>query len=242
MCEYDFPQSARNRLIMPMPLGLTKAELAAREREALACLDPDTVMMMGDNPKLPQMPERPTLLDFFRHRVGGLTEQHLLVSAQRALQAGLDEKMVLAVLLHDISVAALIRSDHGHWGAQMIAPYVDDEVTFAVKYHQCLRYFADEANGYAYPDSYSRFFGADFQPPEHVRREAEFARGHKWYMSARLVTIYDSYFFDESPAPDPEIFADIIGRHFRQPADGLGFDNSPSAHMWRTLIWPHNAL
>lgn len=242
MCEHDFPQSGRNRLIMPAPLGLTKAELADREREALARLSPDTVMMMGDSPALHKMPDRPTLLDFFRCRFGGLTERHLLVSAARALAAGLDEKIILAVLLHDISVAALIRTEHGHWGAQMIAPYVDEEVAFAVKYHQCLRYFADEANGYAYPDSYDRFFGRDYQPPEHVRREAEHARDHKWYMSARLVTIYDSYFFDDSPTPDPEIFTDIIGRHFRQPAEGLGFDNSSSAHMWRTLIWPHNAL
>jgi hypothetical protein len=41
---------------------------------------------------------------------------------------------------------------------------------------------------------------------------------------------------------DPEIFTDIIGRHFRQPAEGLGFDNSPTAHMWRTMIWPNNFL
>jgi AraC family transcriptional regulator len=24
--------------------------------------------------------------------------------------------------------------------------------------------------------------------------------------------------------------------------EGLGFDNSPVAHMWRTMIWPHNSL
>ena len=35
---------------------------------------------------------------------------------------------------------------------------------------------------------------------------------------------------------------DIIGRNFRQPEEGLGFDNSPSAHMWRSMIWPNNFL
>ena len=37
-------------------------------------------------------------------------------------------------------------------------------------------------------------------------------------------------------------FADIIGRHFKQPAEGLGFDNTPVAHMWRSMIWPNNFL
>jgi hypothetical protein len=41
---------------------------------------------------------------------------------------------------------------------------------------------------------------------------------------------------------DPEIFTDIIGRNFREPKEGLGFDGSPVAHMWRTMIWPNNFL
>jgi hypothetical protein len=61
-------------------------------------------------------------------------------------------------------------------------------------------------------------------------------------MTSRLVTLNDIYFFDDSPPPDPEIFADLIGRHFRQPTEGLGLDSSATAHMWRTLIWPNNFL
>jgi hypothetical protein len=37
-------------------------------------------------------------------------------------------------------------------------------------------------------------------------------------------------------------FRDIIGRHFKQPKEGLGNDNSPSAHMWRTLANPDQPL
>ena len=29
-----------------------------------------------------------------------------------------------------------------------------------------------------------------------------------------------------------------VGRTFGQPAKGPGFDGSPAAHMWRTMIWP----
>jgi hypothetical protein len=39
-----------------------------------------------------------------------------------------------------------------------------------------------------------------------------------------------------------EDFTDIIGRNFRQPEEGLGFDSSPVAHMWRTIIWPTKFL
>ena len=48
-------------------------------------------------------------------------------------------------------------------------------------------------------------------------------------------------------------FSDLFGRwhHFSSPInyvkedifeEGLGFDHSPSAHMWRTIMWPTRAL
>ena len=237
-----YPQAGRRRLILPSPVGRMGTGEPSPEPELLAALDADTVMMMGDNPALPRMPAKPQLLDFFHHRFDALTRRHLLTSAKRALDAGLAETVVLACLLHDISNGALIRTDHGYWGAQMIAPYVSDEVAWAVQYHQPLRYFADDAAGYAYPESYRAFFGADYVPPEHIRRAADEAKQHRWYMTARLVTIYDIYFFDADEGIDPQIFADLIGRNFKQPADGLGFDGSPVAHMWRTMIWPNNFL
>jgi hypothetical protein len=229
-------------LIVPPPVGLRGTAMADPEPAMLASLDAGHVMMMGDNPALARMPKCPSLMDFFRLRFSGITARHLLTSAARALDAGQDEKVVVACLLHDISNGCLIRSDHGYWGAQMIAPYVSEEIAWAVQNHQALRYFADEAVGYAYPESYLRFFGPDYVPPDYIRRDAEAARQHRWYMTSRLVTLYDIYFFDDTPAPDPDRFTDIIGRNFRQPKEGLGFDNSPVAHMWRTAIWPNNFL
>jgi hypothetical protein len=237
-----YPQAGRRRLILPSPVGRIGTGQPSPEPEMLAALGPDTVMMMGDNPALPRMPAKPRLLDFFRYRFDDLTRRHLLTSAKRALEAGLSETVVTACLLHDISNGALIRADHGYWGAQMIAPYVSEEVAWAVQQHQPLRYFADEAAGYAYPESYRAFFGADYVPPEHIRRAAAEAQRHRWYMTARLVTIYDIYFFDADDSIEPETFNDIIGRNFREPAEGLGFDGSPVAHMWRTMIWPNNFL
>ncbi|MDA7569460.1 hypothetical protein N8742_07120 [Emcibacteraceae bacterium] len=200
----------------------------------------DKYYMMGHDPRLPRMSEKPTLMEFYKKRFGSV--QHMLQSARLAKINGLPEKTVLACLLHDISVGGLIRMDHGYWGAQLVAPYVDEEVAWAIKYHQSLRFYADESVGYSYPEAYIRFFGPDFKPEPYVAADAEYALNHKWYMTARQITINDVYSFEKGVEVKIEDFEDIIGRHFRQPKEGLGYDNSPSAHMWRTIIFPNNFL
>jgi hypothetical protein len=233
----------RRRVIVPpaaaamgTPLNGYKKALMAESRR------PDTVMMMGDNPELPKMPERPTLEDFFRLRFGPIAYTHLLQSARLAREQGLDEKVVIACLLHDIAIAGLLSANHGYWGAQMVAPYVDEEVAWAIEKHEALRYFADESVGYTYPLAYIDYFGPDYCPPEYLRREHEAARRHRWYMTSRLITINDVYSFDPSVTVDFGEYEDVVGRNFRQPREGLGFDGSPVAHMWRTMIWPNNFL
>ena len=72
--------------------------------------NPKARVLMGDDPRLPAMPERPTLMDFFKYRFGPC--MHLLQSARHAVKGGLGEKMVLACLLHDISTIGFIRSLH----------------------------------------------------------------------------------------------------------------------------------
>src|SRR5215467_8032667 len=96
---------------------------------ALKNANPDKYFLMGADPRLPKMPEKPTLIDFFKHRF--VSMNHLLQSATLALKAGHEEKVVLACLLHDVGVAGFIRCDHGYWGAQLIEPYVDEEVSWA---------------------------------------------------------------------------------------------------------------
>lgn len=243
--ENNWPQAGRERMIFPHPISTTGTGVPDPHEEFLAKMDEDHVFMMGDNPTLPRMPEKPTLIDFFNYRFkpcNPIAYQHLTASAKLAYDDNLDEKVIMACLLHDIANGVLIRSDHGYWGAQLIEPYVDEEISWAVKYHQALRYVADESVGYAYPDSYNKFFGSDYDPPKYIHKDAEYARNHKWYMTARYVTMYDLYFFEATEVTPVEFFEDIINRHFKQPAQGLGFDDSPSAHMWRTMIWPNNFL
>ena len=198
-------------------------------------------LLMGEDPRLPEMPEKPTLIDFFNLRFAPST-QHLLQSANLARNNGLPEKMVMACLLHDIAVTGFIRSDHGYWGAQMIEPYVDEEVSWAIRMHQCLRFFPDQTVGYAYPENYVRMFGADYEVEPYIVAEYERARDHKWYMSARMICVNDLYSFDPEILIELDQFEDVIGRNFKQPSEGLGNDNTSASHMWRTLRRPCNAL
>jgi hypothetical protein len=98
---------------------LADGEWSPETKFSLGPLKPS---LMGEDPRLPKMPEKPTLIDFFNLRFGP-SKQHLLQSAALARKNGLSEKMVLACLLHDISVIAFFRPDHGYWGAQMLEPY-----------------------------------------------------------------------------------------------------------------------
>src|SRR5215475_433591 len=107
------------------------------------------------------MPARPTLADVYRLRLMTAIRdlpfppaKHMIQCAKLALDAGADEKTVLGCLLHDVGFG-LMRPDHGWWGAQLVEPYVAEEVVWAIRYHQALRYYADESVGYAYPEMYS---------------------------------------------------------------------------------------
>ncbi len=194
----------------------------------------------GKVTRLAAMPARPTLADFFALRFDR-TRNHCLQSANKAMQRGADEEIVLACLLHD-TVQELMRADHGFWGAQLYEPYVSERVTFAIRYHQALRFYADQKAGYEYPALYKRVFGEDYVPEPHVKAAYDYARKHKWYDAPREVTVSDLYAFDPKAVVTLDPFREIIGRHFRQPKDGLGFDGSPVAHMWRTIVNPDAPL
>jgi hypothetical protein len=220
--------------------GMWLGEVSNENGNEVLKKNPGKHFLMGEDRRLPHMPDKPTLIDFMKLRFASTA--HLLQSAKHALKAGLPEKTVLACLLHDIGVVGFIRCDHGYWGAQMIEPYVDEEISWAIRAHQALRFFPDESVGYTYPEQYIKFFGADYKPEPYIVHAYEEALKHKWYMTSRMITCYDVYSFDPKAVVHVEEFEDIIGRHFKQPKEGLGWDNTPSSHMWRTLNWPTRFL
>jgi hypothetical protein len=198
------------------------------------------VARQGNVKRLEAMPEKPTLADYFRLRFTA-TSNHCLQSANHAMKNGMSEEVILACLLHD-TVQELIKVDHGWWSAQMYEPYVSEKVAFAIRYHQALRFYEDQEHGYSYPDLYRQIFGSDYKPEPYIQQTYERVRQHKWYLEARMVTVNDLYAFEQGVNPTLDQFTDIIGRHFKQPKQGLGFDDSASAHMWRSLAMPDHPL
>ena len=189
--------------------------------------------------RLPAMPAKATLVDFFNLRFA--PANHVLQSANRALKTGMSEDIIMACLLHDV-VLNLIKPDHGWWGAQLMEPYVKPGVPFAIRYHQALRFYPDPQAGYEYPEMYYRLFGSDYVPEPHIEATYKMLKNHRNYMAPRLVTVNDLYAFDANVKVSIEPFIDIIGRNFKQPKEGLGNDNSPVAHMWRTIARPDSPL
>lgn len=195
--------------------------------------------LFAENRDLKPMPAQPTLVDFFELRFA--PARHVLQSAHRAVETGQPERTVLACLLHDV-VLNLIKPDHGWWGASLVEPYVDERIRWGLRYHQPLRFFPDPANNYEYPEFYNRIFGEDYEPDPYIQQAYDYARNHKWYMEARLITMNDEYAFNDELEVSIEPFVDIIGRHFKQPKEGLGNDNTASSHMWRTIANPNRPL
>ena len=91
-----------------------------------------------------------------------------------------------------------------------------------------------------------RRFGAPFagDPAQATvaSRSANHCASGVFAMTSRLICVNDIYAFDPNAKVNLDQFEDIIGRNFRQPKEGLGWDNSPSAHMWRTIMWPTRFL
>src|SRR5688572_6585503 len=81
-------------------------------------MKPGQLRLMGHDPRLPRMPDRPTLFDFYKYRFGPAI--HMLQSARLAQKNGASEKIILACLIHDIASSGFIRADHGYWTAQLV--------------------------------------------------------------------------------------------------------------------------
>jgi hypothetical protein len=229
----------RRKTVKPRP-GETLSETAERFDEAriAALAELERIDNPPENPE--PMPDRPTLLDFFERRFQAV-RNHCLQSANRALSNGVPEEAVLACLIHDTGML-LKRPDHGFWAEALYRPYVPDKVAFGLRYHQSLRFFPAPEYGYEYPELYDALFGPDYEPEPYVQRDYDYVRNHRWYDFAMQIVANDDYSFDPTARPTIEPFVDIIGRHFRQPEEGLGWDDSPSSFMWRTIMNPRRPL
>ena len=126
--------------------------------------------------------------------------------------------------------------------AQLVEPYVDPEVAGPSGITRPCASSRTRRPATSIPGCTSSSSARTTSPSLTSRKRTGIARGHKWYMTSRLVTVNDLYAFDPAVRVELEEFTDVVARNFRQPKEGLGFDQSPSAHMWRTINAPTRYL
>src|ERR1700745_2150005 len=64
--------------------GMADGKVEMEGGAALMAKNPGKYMLMGEDPRLPKMPDKPTLVDYFRCRFASTS--HLLQSATHALK------------------------------------------------------------------------------------------------------------------------------------------------------------
>lgn len=126
--------------------------------------------------------------------------QHSLMTATLARRSGAGDQEVVAALCHDLGKLFSI-PNHGAIAAEMLKPYVSDDICQAIRHHQAFqgRYYFEH-------------LGLD---PE---ARAEFA-GESWYdFAVKLVDEWDAPAFDPEFAADSlESFAPEVERVFSNP-------------------------
>jgi predicted HD phosphohydrolase len=125
---------------------------------------------------------------------------HSLISGTLARRAGASDEEVVAALCHDLGKLLSI-INHGPIAAEMLKPYVSDDIYHAVYWHQ---------------DFQGRYYY------EHLGRDTEARRrfeGESWYgFAEKLVDEWDAPAFDPGFEVDPlESFEPEVTRVFSSP-------------------------
>jgi len=126
--------------------------------------------------------------------------QHSLMAGTLARRAGASDEAVVASLCHDLGKLFSI-PNHGPIAAEMLKPYVSDDIYHAVYWHQTFqgRYYFEH-------------LGLDSEA------RSRFA-GESWYdFAVKLVDEWDAPAFDPGFDADPlESFAPEVARVFSSP-------------------------
>jgi predicted HD phosphohydrolase len=123
--------------------------------------------------------------------------EHSLQTASRAERGGEDEEMVVAALCHDVGKAISV-PNHPGIAAEILRPYVRDEVYHVIRTHQDFQ-----------GRHYYQHFGGDPDARERYRSEPWFSVGE------RFADVYDQTAFD--PAYDTlplEHFEPLVRKTF----------------------------
>jgi len=85
-------------------------------------------------------------------------------------------------------------------------------------------------------------FGIDYVPAPHIQAAYDYARNHKWYMDARLVTTKRPLCVRSRTSRSRLTSSPTLsGRPLQQPRRPRSRQH-PVTHMWRTMINPDAPL
>jgi hypothetical protein len=202
--------------------------------------NPGKHFLMGADPRLPPMPAEADAGGlYFRCRFA--SHAHLLQSATHALKAGHNEKG------HSRLPAARHRRGQASSAATTATGRADDralcgprsQLGGAHASRRCA--FSRTSRRLAYPEMYLKLFGDDISPSPTSSPNTS-ARGTQMVHDVAADLRERHLFVRSERQGEPR----RLRRHHRpqlpQPEEGLGLDDSPSAHMWRTMMWPNRFL
>src|SRR2546425_6029687 len=125
---------------------------------------------------------------------------HCLQTATRAERAGADDEVVIASLCHDIDKAVGV-PNHPAIAAEMLKPYVSEDVYWMIKVHQDFQ-----------GRHYYQHFGGDPNARDQYR-------GQPWFdLAARFADEWDQLSFDPDYDTEPlEHFEPLVNEVFAKP-------------------------
>lgn len=140
--------------------------------------------------------------------------EHCLQAATRAYEAGENEQVIVAALLHDIG-DELAPYSHSEMAAAILRPFVSDEVYWVVRHHGIFQMYY-----------YAHHCGGD-------RNARDRYRDHPHYEAAvHFCANYDQNCFDPDYESKPlEFFRPILERVFDRPS---AFDEEQQARYGTT--------
>lgn len=153
---------------------------------------------MGAAPR--QIMESLARLEAIEVGFGANQLQHSLMAGTLARRAGASDEEVVAALCHDLGKLFSI-PNHGPIAAEMLKPYVSDDIYMAVKHHQ---------------DFQGKYYYEYMGKPGTLR---DGFAGEPWHAFAvKLVDEWDAPAFDPDYDADPlESFAEVVTRVFTAP-------------------------
>ena len=132
---------------------------------------------------------------------------HSLQTATMAERAGADDEVVVAALCHDIGKAVSV-PNHPRIAAEILRPYVRDEVHWMIEVHQ---------------DFQGRHYYAHFGGDPNARDQYQ---GHESFaLAERFADEWDQQAFDpDYDTLQIEAFEPLVREVFSRPASGFGDD------------------